>query len=207
MQNPTKPPRPRCARCQRPASHCLCAHIPTVASHTRVLVLQHPDESKHPLNTARLAVLGLQQAELWVGEHFPELENQLTAVGTAVLLFPASNESQLLPAASVEAGARPLLIVPDGTWRKVRKIIQANPLLGTLPRLSLPAGAPSEYRVRQAREPAAVSTLEAIVRGLSMLEPEQDFQPLLAPFKVMVEQQIEAIGPEVYQRNYVDARA
>ncbi|MFA7680916.1 MAG: tRNA-uridine aminocarboxypropyltransferase [Pigmentiphaga sp.] len=206
MQNPTKPPRPRCTRCQRPASHCLCAHIPTVANRTRVLILQHPDESKHPLNTAKLAVLGLQQAELWVGEHFPELGNQLTASGTAVLLFPASDDSQLLPAASVKAGKTPLLIVPDGTWRQVRKIIQANPLLGTLPRLGLPAGAPSAYRVRQTREPAAVSTLEAIVRGLSILEPEQDFQPLLAPFTVMVEQQIEAIGPEVYQRNYPSTR-
>uniref|UniRef100_UPI000F01DF4F DTW domain-containing protein n=1 Tax=Pseudomonas viridiflava TaxID=33069 RepID=UPI000F01DF4F len=48
-----------CERCQRPASHCLCALIPRLDSRTRVLVLQHPSEVNHALNTARLAALGL----------------------------------------------------------------------------------------------------------------------------------------------------
>ena len=47
--------RPACARCQRPLSLCLCALIPALASRTRVLLLQHPSERRHPLNTARLA--------------------------------------------------------------------------------------------------------------------------------------------------------
>lgn len=95
-----------------------------------------------------------------------------------------------------------LLIVPDGTWRKARQIIRANPLLDSLPRLSLPPGAPSEYRVRRASEPAAVATIEAIVRALELLEPGSDFQPLLRPFHVLVEQQIKAMGEEVYLRNH-----
>ncbi|MGV8228503.1 DTW domain-containing protein, partial [Pseudomonas aeruginosa] len=37
-------PRIRCERCARPASHCLCALIPSLPSRTRVLVLQHPSE-------------------------------------------------------------------------------------------------------------------------------------------------------------------
>lgn len=147
--------------------------------------------------------MGLQNAELLVGEHFPELEGMLASAMHAVLLFP-SNDAQA-PAPLAEPGHQPdslLLIVPDGTWRKARKIIHANPVLGGLPRFSLPAGAPSAYRVRKAREPAAVSTLEAIVRTLSILEPEQDFQPLLKPFEVMVAQQIQAMGEDVYRRHH-----
>src|SRR5690606_12654263 len=169
--------RPRCDRCRRPLSHCLCAHIPSLPNRTRVLVLQHPDEVKHPLSTAGLAVLGLQNAELWVGEHFPELERELSERGPAVLLFPAKegregrdegcdrtsirkqdgdegrdpervqdedrcqnqsanqdrdNDSAPAPAVRAE-DAYDLLIVPDGTWRKARRIVRANPILQVLP--------------------------------------------------------------------------
>ena len=54
--------RPLCLRCKRPESHCLCALIPALTPRTRVVVLQHPSEARHALNTARLAVLGLQGA-------------------------------------------------------------------------------------------------------------------------------------------------
>ncbi|MCK9513434.1 MAG: DTW domain-containing protein [Pigmentiphaga sp.] len=203
MPNPPKPPRARCERCLRPLSHCLCAHIPALPNRTRVLILQHPDEAKHPLNTARLARQGLRRAELWIGEHFPGLHDAITSVEQALLLFPARPESPRAPRTAHSRRGAWLLIVPDGTWRKARKIVQANPVLTTLPHLSLPPGEPSEYRVRQTSEPGAVSTIEAIARALTMLEPQQDFQPLLKPFRVLVEQQIHAMGNEVYRSHYL----
>lgn len=207
--------RVRCERCQRPFSHCLCAHIPFIETRTRVLVLQHPDEARHPLNTARLAVLGLRNSEMWVGEHFPELEAQIALYPSAILLFPKrEGDVRLLgdsrarleeldrsESAPASCGRR-LLIVPDGTWRKARRLVQINPVLEPLSRLSLPEGDPSEYRVRKAREAGAVSTIEAIVRALSLLEPAADLQSLLTPFNVMIEQQIKAMGDEVYRRNH-----
>jgi DTW domain-containing protein YfiP len=174
-------------------SHCLCPHISAVSNRTRVLVLQHPDEAKHPLNTGRLAVLGLECADLLIGEEFPQLGGIIASVGQAVLLFPAKDEAQSRPAAAYRGHPSTLLIVPDGTWRQARRIVRSNTVLSTLPRLSLPLGEPSAYRVRKAREPAAVSTIEAIVRVLSLVEPEQDFQPLLRPFDVLVAQQVQAM--------------
>lgn len=197
-----KSPRPQCVRCLRPKSHCLCAHICVVPNRIKVLVLQHPDESKHPLNTARLAVLGLQNAELWIGESFPQLTEQLKQVEATFLLFPSQEQSRIQPLAPIPAALNSLLIVPDGTWRNVRKIINTNPVLSTLPHLSLAAAQPSQYRVRKAREAAAVSTVEAIVRALTSLEPEGEFLALLRPFNALIEQQIQAMGTEVYQRNY-----
>ena len=73
--------RIHCERCLRPQSHCLCALIPRLDSRTRVLLLQHPSEVNHALNTARLAALGLRNAELRVGEVFEDLEQWLTQPG------------------------------------------------------------------------------------------------------------------------------
>ena len=65
--------RIQCPRCLRPQTHCLCPLIPSLDSRTRVLLLQHPSEVNHALNTARLAALGLNRAELIVGEVFEDL--------------------------------------------------------------------------------------------------------------------------------------
>lgn len=173
-----------------------------VSHRTRVLILQHPDEHRHPLNTGRLAVLGLQRAELIIGEHFPQLASILSTSGPAFLLFPGESARAPQPLAHSPSNESPLLIVPDGTWRKARKIMQANPVLGALPRLSLEAGAPSRYRVRKTRQPAAVSTIEAIARTLALLEPDQDFHPILKPFDALIDQQIEAMGADVYRRHH-----
>ncbi len=123
-------PRPRCERCQRPLDHCLCPLIPALDSRTRVILLQHPSETAHALNTARLAALGLNNAELRIGEVFDDLHDLLATPGYhPVLLFPG-DDAQVLTAYG-EAGDKPLLlIVPDGTWRKARKLLYLNPLLG-----------------------------------------------------------------------------
>lgn len=193
------------------------------------MVLQHTQEARHALNTGRLAVLGLQNSQLLVGECFPELEAMITAAPQAWLLFPGAQAQRPqplpymneLPVNTCEAFenshdvfvstreeghgaacAAPLLIVPDGTWRKARKIVQANPVLHHLPRVCLDGGEPSRYRVRKTTEPNAVATIEAIVRTLSMLEPDKDFSAVLYPFERLIAQQISAMGPEIYQRHH-----
>ncbi|OXR50695.1 DTW domain-containing protein [Pusillimonas sp. T2] len=201
-KNLEKKGRSSCPRCLRPATHCLCAYVSAVPSRTRVLILQHPDESRHALNTARLAALGLTNSTLWVGEHFPDLASSIRQASAAFLLFPGPEAQAPLPLEALAAGDAPLLIVPDGTWRKARKLVQLNPVLADLPRLMLADGVPSRYRVRKAAEPNAVSTIEAIVRTLTWLEPGQDFEPLLRPFDALIEQQIAAMGAEVYARHH-----
>lgn len=76
-------PRPRCERCQRPLDHCLCSLIPALGSRTRVILLQHPSESAHALNTARLAALGLSNAELRVGRYSTTCQRCWQPLGTA----------------------------------------------------------------------------------------------------------------------------
>jgi len=195
-------PRPRCERCQRPLDHCLCPLIPSLDSRTRVVLLQHPSETTHALNTARLAALGLVNAELQVGELFTDLGELLASPGyRPVLLFPG-DQAQALTAYG-ETDDRPLmLIVPDGTWRKARKLLYLNPLLDALPRVTLAKVAPSRYRLRKAPEPGAVSTIEAVVQALNVLEQPVNFDDLLRPFEALIEGQIKAMGADVFERNH-----
>ncbi|MBT9532306.1 MAG: DTW domain-containing protein [Pseudomonas sp.] len=195
--------RARCGRCQRPRSHCLCALIPQLQSRTRVLILQHPEESRHALNTARLAALGLVNGELQVGEQFADLASWLADPAyQACLLFPG-DDAQLLATVAASASARPLLlVVPDGTWRKARKLLYLNPLLAALPRVCLPTGLESRYRLRKAPMAGALSTLEAIVVALEALEAPQSFAALLQPFEALIDGQIAAMGESTYQRNH-----
>ncbi|KQQ56888.1 hypothetical protein ASF84_06870 [Pseudomonas sp. Leaf127] len=190
-----------CERCRRPASHCLCSLIPQLDSRTRVLVLQHPSEVDHALNTARLAALGLCNAQLEVGEVFGNLPGLLNQPGyQARLLFPGEEAEVLTPGTGTTLPT--LLVVPDGTWRKARKLLHLNPMLAALPRITLGQGAASRYRLRKAPGPEALSTLESIVQALNVLDAPCDFNPLLRPFEALIEGQIAAMGEETFRRNH-----
>jgi DTW domain-containing protein YfiP len=193
--------RPRCERCLRTVPHCLCPLIPQLNSRTRVLLLQHPSEVDHALNTARLAALGLVNAQLVVGEVFDNLQELLNPPGyTASLLFPG-DDARPLVAGSADATAT-LLVVPDGTWRKARKLLHLNPLLAALPRVTLSDVSASRYRLRKAPAVNALSTLEAVVHALQTLESPASFDALLRPFDALIEGQIQAMGDETYRRNH-----
>ncbi|WP_438866312.1 tRNA-uridine aminocarboxypropyltransferase [Pseudomonas sp. L1(2025)] len=196
--------RPQCPRCLRPVTHCLCALIPSLDSRTRILLLQHPSEVNHALNTARLAALGLNNAQLVVGEVFDDLAMLLSPPGyQARLLFPADDAE---PLQTYTPSDQPLLlVVPDGTWRKARKLLHLNPLLAALPRVTLAGERVSRYRLRKAPGPGALSTVEAIVQALQVLEAPASFDALLKPFDALIEGQIAAMGEAVYQRNHVEA--
>jgi len=176
--------------------------IPALASRTRVVLLQHPSETGHALNTARLAALGLVNAELRIGEVFDDLDELLATPGyRPVLLFPGEQAREL--ATYGEADDIPLLlIVPDGTWRKARKLLYLNPPLEALPRVTLAQVTPSRYRLRKAPEPGALSTIEAVVQALNVLEQPAKFDGLLRPFEALIEGQIDAMGAEVFARNH-----
>lgn len=194
--------RIHCARCLRPQSHCLCALIPCLDSRTQVVLLQHPSEVNHALNTARLAALGLRNAELRVGEVFEDLAQWLQVPGyRSALLFPGEGAQALQGYAVDERPWR--LVVPDGTWRKARKLLHLNPLLTALPRVTLEAVQPSRYRLRKAPEAGALSTIEAVVQALNVLEAPVVFDTLLRPFDALIEGQIAAMGQQTYERNHV----
>lgn len=170
-------PRAACPRCERPASTCLCAALPPppLAIRTELLILQHPAEAGHAKNTAAFLALGLHPVRLLRGEVF---DPALAGPGTA-LLYPG--EAGAATAADVRR-----LILLDGSWRQSRRLLAANPWLAELPRVSL-AERPSRYAIRRAHRRGQLSTLEAGLHALALLEgaPER-FAPLWAAFDEFV---------------------
>lgn len=170
-------PRAVCPRCERPASTCLCATLPAPLAHrTELLILQHPAEAGHAKNTAALLTLGLQSVRLVRGEVF---DAALAGPGSA-LLYPG--EAEAGPVAEVRR-----LILLDGSWRQSRRLLAANPWLAALPRLALPK-LPSRYTIRRAHRPGQLSTVEAGLHALALLEGEPArFEPLWAAFDGFVQ--------------------
>jgi len=187
VNEPSTARRAACVRCQRPQATCLCALARPTAHRTEVLVLQHPQEQRQAKNSVAMLRLSLAHCEVVVGERF-------APAALAALLHRPGRETRLLypdvPAAPAPlasgsaAGAAVRLVVLDATWRKSLRMLLEHPALAALPRLSLDAPAPTRYRaIRAARRADQVSTLEATVQALSMLEgPAFDAAPLLDAF-------------------------
>jgi len=161
--------------------------VTPLATKTRVVLLQHPRERDVPINTARIAALCLPSAELHVGVTFdPKLiEDPLRP---PALLWPGDDAidiSQAPPASPIT------LVVVDGTWWQARKLVRANPVLAKLPRYAFRPEEPSNYRIRKEPQDEYVSTIEALVHVLGILEGDRErMNAMLAPFRAMVDAQL-----------------
>ena len=182
-------PRQVCGRCRRPTSVCYCAALPALDTATRIVILQHPRERDMPIGTARMATLCLPRATLHVGidwsTHAPLAAALTTPTHPPILLYPGPGARDILrdpPPSPVT------LVVVDGTWSQARNVIRDNPILRALPRYAFAPPEPSHYRIR--REPTAdcVSTIEALMHVLGVLESDPArFRALLAPLRAMID--------------------
>ncbi len=152
----------RCPRCLIPRT-CLCARIPTIQSRIHFIFIRHATEGARTSNTARMAHLALSGSELY--DH----GDPRGPVPIADLLTPdtwrldSSGEpwdpSQTLP--------RQLLVL-DGSWPQVRRMLRRLPVLHGMRRFALP---PPPPRVRmRLPPPEGMSTLEAVATTLRLLE-------------------------------------
>jgi len=193
--------RAKCDRCGFILERCLCDHLSPVANNTTLIILQHPSEKKHALNTVKLMEKIFVKIHLFSGEHFQEDETLLELLKSekTALLFPGPDSEWL------HSENRPnytQLILLDGTWKKAKKLYYLNSFLHSLPKISLKSETPSLYRIRQSKVENSLSTLEAAVAALEVLEPGLDCRSALSAFKKMIDTQIEKMGSDVFTSNY-----
>ncbi len=181
-----------CTRCLRPEAFCVCAGLAPAPSRTRVVILQHPREARLAICSARLTRVALANAELHRTvdlDGHPRVRELLAGAGTA-LLFPGDGATPV-----EELAGRPpaALLVLDGTWIQAGKMLEANPRVAALPRLSLAPSRPSGYReLRREPAPGHLSTLEAVALALGALERDPArFAPMMDAFHRAVSLQLE----------------
>lgn len=195
--------RPFCYRCHKPRVTCICALVTRVANRTPVWIVQHPREQFHPIGTARIARLGLEQVEVDVRHRdrsgpprgFPE---------GAALLYPGETARDL-----ATLGEQPptALVLLDGTWPHARRLFRDNPWLHGLARYGLMPPEPSRYRIRKEPAPQCVSTIESVVYALSLIEPDTaGLEGLLAAFHGMIDEQIRIIVSRATGRRQAEKR-
>jgi hypothetical protein len=139
-----------------------------------------------------MAALCLPNAELHVGVRWAGSAALARALSDpaqpAVLLYPGEGA---IDVASHPPSGPVTLVVVDGTWWQARKVIRENPDLSALPRYTFSPPTPSEYRIRREPDARCVSTIEALVHVLGVLEGDRErFHALLAPFRAMIDAQI-----------------
>ncbi len=180
-------PRPTCRRCHRPDPACVCAALPRVDNRTRIVVLQHPHEGRHPLGTARLLSSALSRLELVRFE--PAAPRPLVLPAGTALLYPhpeARRVDALSPAERPEC-----LLILDGTWAHAKSMYKALPALGELTHLAIAPRLPSRYRVRREPRAECLSTVEAVCEALGYLEPETaGLDLLVTAFTTMIDRHI-----------------
>jgi DTW domain-containing protein YfiP len=171
---------------------CYCAALPRIETRTRVVILQHPRERDMPIGTARMASLCLPGAELHVGMRWGGSAALARALqDTArppILLYPGPGARDILR----EPPAGPVtLVVVDGTWSQAKTVVRDNPVLQALPRYAFATPEPSQYRIRREPDEAYVSTIEALMHVLGVLEGDAaKFRRLLDPLRAMVDAQL-----------------
>lgn len=181
----------RCERCHLHRPLCICDLVPRLETRTRLLLVIHRDEERKPTNTGQLAARALARSNVVVtGDRARPLP--LPLVGDheePLLLFPGEGA---VPLTDFVTSTRPVaLVVPDGTWRQARKVGARVPGLESVPRVALPPGPESTYRLRTETKDGGLATLEAIARAFAILEgPTRGPQveaALLHVFRVMVD--------------------
>ena len=187
--------RAYCPSCQYPQKMCLCAHITVIKNRTPILVLQHPKESTHPLNTIRIAKQCLQKIDV---RHIPIHDDQCALwTKDAALLFPHRDST---PLPLTHKG--PLLLL-DATWPKAQGMRLSIPSLIKKTCYHIPSPPQGEYTIRKSTHPNAISSIEAIATALEHVERAPGrYNSLRNAFRARIQMQIQHIDPTVFQQNY-----
>ena len=192
--------RPHCNVCNRPQKTCLCDVLVSLSSRFKLIILQDPKEAQHALSSAPILQRSIQGSRLVVGEHFqPEELLGKDWRNRCLLVFPGDNALS-----NEQAKQRRFshLLLLDGSWRKVARLLHVNPWLRELPCLAIKPSIPSQYRIRKSPRSDGLSTIEAAVAALNNLDDSSDFTPILGAFERMIDYQIAAMGDATFQQNY-----
>lgn len=180
----------------------MCDAVSRIAVRTRICLVIHHRELTRRSNTGLLAVRALANSELRIrGEEREALNlgDLLTPLYRTFLFFP-SKDAVELDAALVARDRTPIqLIVPDGTWRQARKIHSRHHELKDVLRVKISMPNNSTFQLRAQSRPEGMATLQAIARGLGVIEGVQVEAQLMKLYQTKIERTL--IGRGILRRS------
>ncbi|MCQ2583216.1 MAG: DTW domain-containing protein [Treponema sp.] len=195
----------RCYRCYKPENSCLCKYTKELDTGIKFVFLMHPKEAKRQrTGTGNLSHISLKDSEIIVGLDF--LQNKrLTQLLEdksyfPVLMYPGEQAWTAKKEGLKETiGNRKLLVlILDATWFCSKKMIDHNPFLLELPRVSFFGNYTSIFTFKHEPKPEYISTIECCyylikeLQTIDFVDSKLDPEPLMNVFKEMIKLQLTA---------------
>ena len=118
----------------------------------------------------------------------------LTKQYRSFLFYPSTDAIELNQALVMQEATPIQLLVPDGTWRQVRKIHSRHRELRDLPRVKISTPNNSIFQLRAQSKPERMATLQAIAHGLGIIEGDQVRVQLMKLYREKIERTLKARG-------------
>lgn len=195
----------RCTKCFKPVSNCLCKYTKEIDTGIKFILLMHPKEAKRQrTGTGNLAHISLKNSEIIVGLDFSKNERLQTLLNDPqyypVMMYPGEDAwtakkdgfSQILQNRTL------LVLILDATWFCSKKMIEHNPFLLELPRISFYGNYQSIFTFKHEPRPEYISTIESCyyfikeMQENNLINKDINPEPLMDVFKEMIKYQLQA---------------
>lgn len=190
--------RPICQQCGYILQRCICdLLIPSIDNKIHIIVVRDKSEVHHAKNTASLLPLVLENVSIYDGS-IEQLKQILTneQLAQAALLYPDDSALLLESAPAKTLEHLKSLIVLDGSWKKAYKIYQSLPALHSLAKVSFASPMKTRYKIRATNLEHSLSTFEATVLALNLLEKIES-KTALGFFDAFIERQLSLMPQNV----------
>ncbi|RMA78875.1 DTW domain-containing protein [Umboniibacter marinipuniceus] len=153
---------PRCRRCKLREVACFCESVQSLNLPFEVHILLHPLELKRPSSSVFFLQLDSQ-----VNVHLYQRTELITPQPGDALLYPESVETSSVHLDSLTTASLRIkrLWLLEGTWQEAAKMLAKQPLIASLPRISV-SDQESRYPFRKNQRGDGLSTAEALLASI-----------------------------------------
>jgi DTW domain-containing protein YfiP len=175
-----------CYNCGLPNIICICDKIEQISLKNKVSVIIPYIERHKSSNTGGLVKAVLSNSEVFIRGEKNKLFNPDKVIKEEyqnLILYTGGRE---LTHEYVKSFDKPInLIVPDGTWTTAPRIVVREPKFHKIPKVSLINPPKSQYKLRKHPNPYYISTFEAILYSLEIIEDNHKLKDKLLYYFLM----------------------
>lgn len=192
-------------RCFKPVENCLCKYTKEIDTNIKFVLLMHPKEAKRQrTGTGNLAHLCLKNSEIIIGLDYSKNERLKQLLTDSqyypVMMYPGEEAwtAKKEGFAQTLNGRTLLVLILDATWFCSRKMIEHNPFLLELPRVSFYGDYRSIFTFKHEPRPEYISTIESCYYFIKEMQENNltdkniNPEPLMDVFKEMIKFQLRA---------------
>ncbi len=187
----------RCNACYMHHSDCICSLSPRLNIKTGVHTVMHISEIFKTTATARLIPLAIPRSTIEFrgtreGFYHPFLDlmkgkDQFEGENYNHLftLFPSDEARLLTPEMLEEHPGSKALLIPDGNWNQASRMIRRMSVFQDTIQIRLPENLQDGYSFRKQSHKDRLSTFEALIYALELIEGSHISDPLKDFFEIM----------------------